>query len=497
LLIVEGPNQGKEIPIQKSSFEIGRSPVNSFILQDEQVSRQHARIEQNGNEFVLKDLRSRNGVFVNSNRIENHVLHAGDRIRIGSSVFVFKTDGTKQQIQNNQLVPGNDEPTSIRGLADMESLTGHASFSVLEQAAKLFRSGLPPKGIATQLLDIFFEGFLPDRAQIQWQAEELIMVARSREKGKGCPPFELPEDLKAKAQQGVSSLRLKVKNSFGKEEEKVILIAPLRSLDQGKGWLYADRSKDLLDFPLQEAEKLEALALLAGGILERSDLLNDQRRLTGKISLMEKYLTPEIARMLSSRKVNIEEGALSVEEREVTVLFSDIQGFTSLSERLSAPEIAALLNEYFQRMVEVITVHHGEVNKFIGDAIMALFGAPKSFGTDALNAVSAGLEMIEALKHFWQEIDEKKRFNIRIGINTGVVVAGNIGSERKMEYTVLGDEVNVASRLEGISLPNTVTIGGRTGELVKGLFQLEKLPSVKVKGKSQTIDVFRVIKKNV
>jgi adenylate cyclase len=267
----------------------------------------------------------------------------------------------------------------------------------------------------------------------------------------------------------------------------------LRAYGEVKGWVYADRGGEMRPFLPKEAERLAPFASVVGAILERSAILSDQRRLREQIRLMEKHLSPEVSRMLAAQPMSLEESMLSVEEREVSVLFSDIQGFTSLSERLAAPEIAALLNEYFQRMVDVVNVNQGMVNKFIGDAIMALFGAPKSRGNDAVNAVMAGLQMTEALKLFSAQIDERKRFNIRIGINTGKVVAGNIGSEKKMEYTVLGDEVNLAQRLESISPPNVVTIGPRTAELVRDRFRLEKVSGVKVKGKSNLLEVYRVL----
>jgi adenylate cyclase len=271
------------------------------------------------------------------------------------------------------------------------------------------------------------------------------------------------------------------------------LIAPLRAYGEVKGWVYGDRPAEMKAYSPKDVARLDPFAAVTGAVLERSAILFDQRRLRERILLMEKHLSPEISRMLAAHQVSMEESMLSVEEREVTVLFSDIQGFTSLSERLSAPEIAALLNEYFQRMVDVVNANEGMVNKFIGDAIMALFGAPKTRGSDAVHAVRAGMQMTEALTQFWTQIDERKRFNIRIGINTGRVVAGNIGSEKKMEYTVLGDEVNVAQRLESISPPNVVTIGPRTAELVKDHFRLEKVSGVKVKGKSNLLDVYRVL----
>lgn len=510
LIVVEGSDIGRIVPIRVLPFQIGRQPENDLVLADDQVSRHHARIEMGAKGLEVLDLRSRNGVFVNQQRVESCPLRVGDRIRVGATVLLVQENEEVARDILAQSVPDSpafamepiqdpgsqsNEPTSIRYLVDSESVGGKASAQTLTQVARLFGATMPPQEVASQVLDIFFQGFSPDRAQIVWNGEPPLHAARSRQEGKKCSPFEIPREVTLKAKDGGAlSLRAKVPVTFDAgSQERPVIISPLFVGKQLKGWLYADRDPEQFNFGSQDQIALETLSLMVGGILEKSSVLEANRRLRGQISLMEKYMTPDVVRMLSSKGVNIEETALTVEEREVTVLFSDIQGFTSLSERLSAPEIAELLNEYFQRMVDVITVHHGEVNKFIGDAIMALFGAPKSHGNDASNAVAAGLDMIETLQRFWKEIDDRKHFNIRVGINTGKVVAGNIGSEKKMEYTVLGDEVNVASRLEGISPPNRLTIGARTAQLVRDVFDLEVVPEVKVKGKSKAMEVYRVI----
>ena len=141
------------------------------------------------------------------------------------------------------------------------------------------------------------------------------------------------------------------------------------------------------------------------------------------------------------------------ENRILAVLFSDVRGFTGISEKLRPDEIVDSLNQYFTRMVDLIMNRNGIVDKYIGDAIMAFFGAPVRHEDDALQSVMAALEMLDALHEFnaWQERKERKAFGIGIGINYGAVTVGNIGSERKMDYTVIGDMVNLASRLEGLT----------------------------------------------
>jgi class 3 adenylate cyclase len=147
------------------------------------------------------------------------------------------------------------------------------------------------------------------------------------------------------------------------------------------------------------------------------------------------------------------EQALIGENRILAVLFSDVRGFTGISEKMRPDEIVESLNRYFGLMVDVIMARGGFVDKYIGDAIMAYFGAPERHEDDAMRSVMAGLEMLDALNEFntWQQRKGRSPFHIGIGINYGGVTVGNIGSEKKMDYTLIGDMVNLASRLEGLT----------------------------------------------
>ncbi len=164
--------------------------------------------------------------------------------------------------------------------------------------------------------------------------------------------------------------------------------------------------------------------------------------------LLGKVVSPEVAAELLRKDVT-----LGGEEREVTVLFSDLRNFTSMSERLTPQEMLGILNRYFTRMDGIIEKHGGVVDKHMGDGLMALFGAPLANPDDADRAMKAALEMSEALDDLnwkWQKRG-LPAIGVGIGINTDVVVAGNMGSETRLNYTVIGDGVNLASRLEGLT----------------------------------------------
>jgi adenylate cyclase len=191
---------------------------------------------------------------------------------------------------------------------------------------------------------------------------------------------------------------------------------------------------------------------------------------------------------------------LGGETRRVTVFFSDIRSFTAISEKLEPVEVVEFLNDYMTRMVDCVEKTGGVVDKFIGDAVMAVWGAPLSAGSpakDAFNCVKAALMMRSALWRFNQNRggDRKPRIRIGCGINTGDVVAGQIGSSRRMEYTVIGDAVNLASRTEALNKPlgTDILITENTYTLVGKYFITEEMPPVTVKGKEKPVRMFAVV----
>lgn len=187
------------------------------------------------------------------------------------------------------------------------------------------------------------------------------------------------------------------------------------------------------------------------------------------------------------------------DNRHTAILFSDIRSFTTISERMAPDELVASLNRYFSLMVDIIMARNGVVDKYIGDAIMAVFGAPISREDDSLQSVLAGLEMTEALAQF---NEEQKRlgapeFHIGVGINFGIVTVGNIGCEKKMNYTVIGDMVNLASRLEGLTKKyhEPILITDSLADELKGALPCRVVDTVAVKGKTTGVKILTVRKK--
>ncbi|MGH7962074.1 MAG: adenylate/guanylate cyclase domain-containing protein, partial [Candidatus Binatia bacterium] len=218
---------------------------------------------------------------------------------------------------------------------------------------------------------------------------------------------------------------------------------------------------------------------MAGGLEEREKIRD----------VMHKVVSPEVARELLQRGV-----ALGGEMREVSVLFADIRGFTTLSEGLPPSELIRLLNVYLSRMSRVIEEEQGVIDKYIGDEVMAIFGTPLPLADHATRAVAAALGMLKELSRLNAEQQLPSPLKIGIGIGSGVVVAGNVGSPQRLNYTVLGDTVNVAARLQELTKEYGVPLilSGATYEQVQTVFSCRLLGTVAVRGRQQETALYTV-----
>lgn len=195
---------------------------------------------------------------------------------------------------------------------------------------------------------------------------------------------------------------------------------------------------------------------------------------------------------------NIDEIKLGGKRANVTVLFADIRGFTSMSEKMTAEEVSVILNEYFTAIEPIISQYNGVINKFIGDAVMAIFGEPIQDKNHAENAVKCANKMllkVEQLQKKWLE-EGKPKIEIGIGINTGEAFVGNIGSEKRLEYTVIGDMVNLASRIESYNkvYKTNFLISSTTYEKVRNIADVIKISEVSIRGKAKKLDIYEVLR---
>ncbi|MBQ8459084.1 adenylate/guanylate cyclase domain-containing protein [bacterium] len=210
---------------------------------------------------------------------------------------------------------------------------------------------------------------------------------------------------------------------------------------------------------------------------------------------MGKYLSQDIMKNVVS---NIDDLKLGGKRAIVTVLFSDIRGFTSLSEKMSAEEVSMILNEYFSEMEPIITKYNGVINKFIGDAVMAIFGEPIQDINHAQNAVKCAYEMLKKVEYLREKwlYEGKPKIEIGIGINTGEVFIGNIGTETRMEYTVIGDTVNLASRIESYNkvYRTNLLVSSSTYSHIADIADVIKISEVQIRGKAKKMNIYEVLR---
>lgn len=270
-----------------------------------------------------------------------------------------------------------------------------------------------------------------------------------------------------------------------------VMCVPMMIKKDVIGTIFVDNRMLSGAFTEKSLKLLSSFANQAAIAIENAKLYKNVEEETKKRSSLQRYLSPTVVNDIINKKEDI---VLGGEKIECSVLFTDICGFTSLSEQLEPEEIVKMLNEYFTEMTKIIFANQGTIDKFIGDAIMAIFGAPVFTPQSAQNAVKAGIDMLAKLRELQKkwEAEGSPSFKIRVGINTGVVVAGNLGSIERMDYTVIGDNVNLASRLESNAQPMTVLISDSTYAKIQKIAVAKEMEPIKVKGKVKPVQTYEV-----
>ncbi len=485
--------------ITEHGVTIGRQLDNEIVLNHAIVSRKHARLELRGRQTWLVDLGSRNGITVNRLRIKEEHLSDGDLIGVGPFELKFEDRAAQSVVlDDNRYYP--------------LALEGHVI-----QAAELH---LAPNDLQEFVnIGMRLNQIVDYRELLDRVVEEVLRVVPAqrgflllRKNEELIPQVVVPADtgeiaisgsIVSKALQGSEAvltrdarLDFAGANSIISANIRSAICAPLLAFGKAIGVILLD-SPGHDQFAERDRDMVVAIANTAAVAIERARLTEELRQQGELRKNLERFLSPNVAHALS--RYVAQYGKLwEAQEQVVTVLFADIKGFTSLSERLSPHEVQDLLNEYLHEMTDAIFHYRGTVDKYIGDGIMAIFGAPRLpdeplDDEHAYCAVAAAIEMQLAQQRLVSKLDPSRAFMIRIGVNTGTAYTGFFGTSHRLEYTAIGDTVNTASRLEGAAEPGTVFIGQDTASVVSGRFRLQEMGELQLKGKQQRVRAYKVI----
>lgn len=524
-LLISSPDGKRGIlELNKPELTIGRGNANDLVLNDGSVSRSHAVIRQkNDSEFSIADRGSTNRALLNGHPIHSDsLLKNGDAIRIGVYEITFESINESGLVVSAGHAPLNEamlqrardsfnsRENTAGSRTDLVSTIKRLErenylLSVLYDAGCALNSKLSFDHIAEQVMSLSFRihgverGFImlfDENGEIERQTE----VRYRRPPGKEQPQIILGRSIlqRIKDEQtpflisDVSTdARFNASESIVSSGLRSAMCAPLLGNQRILGVLYVDNLEKTAAFEEAELNVFALVAAQAAAAIDNAETHDQLAQQAVERSALERFLSPDLVEMISANDGVIKLGG---EHQKVTILFSDIRGFTSLSERLKAETVIELLNEYFTRVTDVIFAHSGTLDKYIGDAVMAVFGAPISKPTDAENAVRTAIGIQRAMLEMNRHAAERglPELRIGIGVNTGVVTAGNIGSPRRLEYTVVGDAVNIASRLMSCATAGQILISASTADELVGGPELAPLPPLRVKGKTEAINAFSV-----
>ena len=530
-----GGNQTKALLPRNT---LGRHPNNTHQVLDRVVSKEHCHIDLIEGAYVLRDLGSLNGTFLNGTKVNRADLKDGDEIKVGSSTIIFEaTTSTAHDASTDNLptlAPEGrlDELVSrVTYLPELSVGKIHARVDALSPPSFLPEKRIGAEealrgdyeklrasyevtraigverdidGLLNKILEVALRLLAADRGVVLLYDEQEMLQPRAvrtkrvQDAGEQVAISRTIVEAALADRAAVLSHDATADARFQSAESVIIqgirssMAVPLIHSDKVLGVLLLDSQLATHAFTEQDLHLLQTVASQAAVAIQN---IVFTQQLEGEAITRERFqrlLSPAIAEQVIAGEVEVKKGG---ELRQATIFFSDIRDFTAMSESYAAQDIVAMLNEYFETMVEIIFKYEGTLDKLVGDEIMALFGAPVAHADDPVRAVQTALEMQQALKMFNQRRKSHgwPPAHVGIGINTGEVVAGYLGSSRALEYTVIGDAVNTGARLCSLATAGQILVSEFTAAHLQGRFHLEELPPAQVKGKTLPLRVFKVM----
>lgn len=520
-----GDEHGREVLLQ-GTLRIGRHPSQNLQLLDRLVSKTHAKIEPTSSGWMLTDIDSRNGTFVNHKLLSTPtVLESGDEILLGTTVLRFEDDVRARDVARVTISSTEEVQSSIYHAVPTGA--GSSSEFLAESLitdAEVLRNDYERLRMAYVLsqelslevdLDRLLDKLL-DRL-LAWLGADRGVVLLPEDDREGAPL--VARHVKTKAKDAVGA-EIRLSDTILRmvtEERKAILSAdaqmderfdrsnsivmqgirstmtvPMAHGQMLVGVIHVDSLYATNAFKEKDLQILQAFASQAALAISNVNLVRRTRWEEVTRQQFQRLLSPNLVERVVAGELDVVQGG---QLRDLTVLFNDIRGFTRMTEEVPAEELVRMLNEYFERMVDVVFEYQGTLDKFMGDGLMAVWGAPVEQSDHARRAVAAALRMQRAIRGFnsVRSAQGKSPIYAGIGIDTGLNVVGYIGSSRTLSYSVVGEGVNRASRLCQAALKGEVLVSEATYARTSSDFLWQPRPPLSLRGIRKPVRCYRAI----
>lgn len=475
----------RDYSIRNPRTTIGRRVDNDIVIADISASRVHAEIEfdPDDDSLIIRDLGSTNGTFVNREKLtQPHRLEHHDIIRIGEHVISVMKASTGER-----LGPGTTATHPLTREVLLESIDHHAVL-IYEISSKLNNildidaamqevSSMMKRTLGADRCEVILAEQFGKLGEMGFPTSIANMVIERR------TAVIIPDLAEEEDRYGKSAFLYRVRS---------VLCVPVVSGDEVLGLIYMYKT-DPQEPPFDQRDFQLAVAIShqAALTIQRMKLLSSFQEEQRIRQLLQRFVSPTEAEFIVS-DYSASGQLPELAEHILTVLFADIADSTGMAERLGPSAFGNILTRYYKEMTDVIFSHGGMVDKFLGDGIMAIFGMAADRNDPEGRAVTAGLKMLEAIDTINQDMDAP--IEVGIGVNTGLVVAGYVGTKQQVELTVVGDTVNVAAGLQNMARPNRLLIGPATVAAVVGRFPTQRVGAVVVKGRTRKIQAHEVLR---
>jgi adenylate cyclase len=508
-----------------ASHVVGRAPTCDIPVIDPTISRRHAEVECRDGEVIVRDLGSSNGTFLNGTRVESGTVSPGDTVTFGKVGFRLQSvvaaapaapppSAPPPGATIVRQLPVRDPSATLAGLPGAlgtptaPSAQQHLDtadknrqkLATLLEVSKGLGKAADIDTLLAKIVSYAYQILEVDRVAILLADENNELTPKiARDKRGGDTTRAVPQSIARTALKdkvAILSDNAGEDTRFGGQSilmqqiRSAICVPLVGSEDKALGVLYVDNVTAAHRFSDEDFEYCIAFAGIAAVAIENGQFAQRIQRELLTRSNFERFFTPQLAKRIAESAETIKLGG---DKRQIAVLFTDIRGFTALSEEMRPDDMASLLTEYLSQMVECVFRHDGTLDKFIGDSVMAQWGAPIGGPDDADRAMAAAIEMMHALAELnvrWRA-EGRPELQHGVGLNFGEAFAGNIGSERRLEFTVIGDTVNTAARLCAAA-DGEILLSDEFRRRLSAPPKLTECPPMEFKNKSQPITVYRV-----